>query len=493
MASGGPGDVEIVGGLSANTDDTVYVNIETDNRFSVLEDRGRDESIQEQERKRKRANTGSVDSDTFQTLSSDDKLGVIFSKLIDIEHKQTQIENLEKAINSTRNSIGNMTSDIQSHDKMLKLLNYKSVDLEARSRRKNLILRGLFEVDGENCYRLVYDFLEDQLQLDDARSSIVIDRAHRLGKRRNRAFSRRPIIVAFRDFADTERVLSRGYLLKGTRFGVDRDYPMEINKARGVLWNRYKELKRAGKNVSMQYPAKLVMDGRVIENALPDWYDILQEQRVEPFESECVKKANERAKLNRNSASEIPTNQDSSSREINTSTGRQLRDNEVPSGWLSAEMLGKDNGTQEQNTSSFEAENDEEDEADAAFYSGYVSRMDTSGTDRISTTSAHNDITPVVPQTQQNTPVLLSMKEYPPLPERHEQMCITDNRNRSISERSKNNENKQPKERNSKTSTGGNTNKNLAGSLRPRQGASNRDVSQTKNASGNKDDQPAPK
>lgn len=52
----------------------------------------------------------------------------------------------------------------------------------------------------------------------------------------------------------------------------------------------------------MQYPAKLVMDGRVIENALPDCYDILQEQRVEPFESECVQKANERAELNRNTA-----------------------------------------------------------------------------------------------------------------------------------------------------------------------------------------------
>lgn len=73
---------------------------------------------------------------------------------------------------------------------------------------------------------------EDQLQLDDARSSIVIDRAHRLGKRRNRAFSRRPIIVAFKDFADTERILSRGYFLKGTRFGVNRDYPMEINEVR---------------------------------------------------------------------------------------------------------------------------------------------------------------------------------------------------------------------------------------------------------------------
>lgn len=69
---------------------------------------------------------------------------------------------------------------------------------------------------------------------------------------------------------------------------------------------------------------------------------------------------------------EYSTSQDSSSREINTSTGRQLRDNEAPSWWLSAEMLGKDNGSQEQNTSSFEAENDDN-VADAAFYSGYVS------------------------------------------------------------------------------------------------------------------------
>lgn len=202
--------------------------------YSVLDDRGRDESIKEQERKRKRVNTGSVDSDTFNALSCDDKLGLIFFKLIDIEHKQTQIENLEIAMNSTRISIHEMTSDIQSHDKMLKLLNYKSLDLEARSRRKNLIFRGLFEVNAENCYQLVYEFLEDQLQFDVAKGSIVIDRAHRLGKRRNMELSRRPVIVAFRDFADTERILSRGYLLKGTRFGVDRDYPMEINKARGV-------------------------------------------------------------------------------------------------------------------------------------------------------------------------------------------------------------------------------------------------------------------
>ena len=46
----------------------------------------------------------------------------------------------------------------------------------------------------------------------------------------------------------------------------------------------------------MQYPAKLVLDGKAIENAFPDWYDILKNDRVEHVESETVWAANERAK-----------------------------------------------------------------------------------------------------------------------------------------------------------------------------------------------------
>ena len=50
-------------------------------------------SLQENEwqkvnrRKRKRFNTGTVDLSHFQSLSGDDKLAILFGKLIDIEEK----------------------------------------------------------------------------------------------------------------------------------------------------------------------------------------------------------------------------------------------------------------------------------------------------------------------------------------------------------------------------------------------------------------------
>lgn len=75
---------------------------------------------------------------------------------------------------------------------MLRVLNYRSVDLEARSRRKNLIFKGLFELRNEKCVDLVYGFLHDQLGLDP--ESVVIDRAHRLGPWKPN-ITKRPIIV----------------------------------------------------------------------------------------------------------------------------------------------------------------------------------------------------------------------------------------------------------------------------------------------------------
>ena len=73
---------------------------------------------------------------------------------------------------------------------------------------------------------------------------------------------------------DVEQILSRAYLLKGSQFGIDRDYPKEILNARKLLWNRYKELRKDGENVTFQYPARLVINRRVVEDDFPDWYDV---------------------------------------------------------------------------------------------------------------------------------------------------------------------------------------------------------------------------
>ena len=86
-----------------------------------------------------------------------------------------------------------------------------------------------------DCKHLIYTFLENELDLDI--SSISIERAHRLGtvgraKDDGRVTQNRPIIVRFRDYPDTVDILKSANKLKGTTFGIDRDYPREIADAR---------------------------------------------------------------------------------------------------------------------------------------------------------------------------------------------------------------------------------------------------------------------
>ena len=44
------------------------------------------------------------------------------------------------------------------------------------------------------------------------------------------------MVVKFRDYVDTEMVMKHANMLNNTRFGVDRDYPREIEIARKQLY-----------------------------------------------------------------------------------------------------------------------------------------------------------------------------------------------------------------------------------------------------------------
>ena len=148
---------------------------------------------------------------------------------------------------------------IQSNLKKIKLLEYKSIDIEARSRRRNLIFRG---IDGdepnENCFEKVRDIIFNKLCIED---DMYLERAHRLGPsnigHRNRP---RPIIVAFRDYYDTELILEKAFRLKGSNYAVSRDYPQEISSARKSLWGQFKEARSIDRNrVQIKYPARFVV------------------------------------------------------------------------------------------------------------------------------------------------------------------------------------------------------------------------------------------
>ena len=106
--------------------------------------------------KRKRTNTGQSDSDRaiFKSIDMDDKLNVIFEEIQSLRADQQQTNRgMSNFQNSFRCMGENLNCVIQTTNRntdMLKTLAYKSIDLEARSRRNNLIFWGLAENVNEN-------------------------------------------------------------------------------------------------------------------------------------------------------------------------------------------------------------------------------------------------------------------------------------------------------------------------------------------------------
>ena len=78
----------------------------------------------------------------------------------------------------------------------------------------------------------------------------------------------RPLIAAFRDYPDVELILSNVRKLAGSNFGINRDFPQEI------------ESQNPSSNISIRYPAKLIMDKKVVKDMFPDWAAVMKQDRL---------------------------------------------------------------------------------------------------------------------------------------------------------------------------------------------------------------------
>lgn len=275
---------------SRNTDSRQF---ESQNRFSPLANIGvfdTDEQSENSEmiqvsnnRKRQRLSTGSqaggtfcntlfpkTSVESFQKLSVDEKLSVMFGGLSDIGYKVDQCL-------SIHDKIQGIEDQMDEHTDRLTLLEYKSIDLEARSRRNNLLFNGIQEMIDENCLTSISNFMADKL---DIKTCPQIARVHRLGRYKRGHI--RPIIVNFLDFRDAEKAISVAYLLKDTKFSINRDFPKEIADARHALWPKYKQLRNQhpDSKISLVYPAKIIKDGRVYADMFPKWNLILSGSRL---------------------------------------------------------------------------------------------------------------------------------------------------------------------------------------------------------------------
>ena len=220
----------------------------------------------------------------FKTLNTDEKLESIFVCLHDIKLTNQRLLKAEQTVHEIHEST-------LANKARIDILAYKSIDSEARQRRNNLIFWGIPEVLNEDCMLVLSEFLRDKLELDP--DTIVIQRAHRIGRRsvpRRNVIGRavntpkhRPLIAALRDYQDVELILSNTGKLRGTRFGVNRDYPQEIINARKPLLDEKRQLrsKYPNSNISIQYPAKLIKDGQIVKDMFPEWREIMRLSRLE--------------------------------------------------------------------------------------------------------------------------------------------------------------------------------------------------------------------
>ena len=264
--------------------------VSTENSFGSL---GNDEMAREQFQtmnKRKRNNTEQSGDriNMFMQGSPDDKLCFIYDELCSIKGMQEQMNrgmlDFRKEFRYVNEKLGQVIQVTNKNTNMLKTLAYKSIDQEARSRRNNLVFWGISENYGENCFQIIRDFIRQHLDLDAGK--MYLARAHRLGPRKVGSRNpHRPIIVNFRDFCDTDMVMNRAHMLKNSPFSVGYDLPKEINEARKRLWDELKSIKTTNPRARFQilYPAKLIVEGRLVRDEFPDRIEIIQGSRLGDF------------------------------------------------------------------------------------------------------------------------------------------------------------------------------------------------------------------
>ena len=163
----------------------------------------------------------------YDDLSIDGKLSAIYNQMTINNNKMAAIDKKVDQCLHLHIRVNQLERSISTQDKRLKLLEYKSIDIEARGRRNNLIFGGFDESRDEDCAVKIQSFIQEKL---DINFGLAIDRAHRLGK-----FKRggnRAIIVAFRDFTTVQEIIPKAYLLKNTPYNINRDFPQEIMRAK---------------------------------------------------------------------------------------------------------------------------------------------------------------------------------------------------------------------------------------------------------------------
>lgn len=182
-----------------------------------------------------------------------------------------EINHLAQSVSMSEGRMGELfqdTTDLkQKYESLQKsyfTLSNKVDDLENRSGRCNLRVLGIPEsVKGPELFNFLQTTLPELLHIEDSCSTMVVERAHRLGQARQTPDSR-PRVVIFKSlsFVHKEAIWRASRKCKdvrwnGSRLLIFQDYSSEVTKARKEFANVCSKLISEGRKFAMLYPARL--------------------------------------------------------------------------------------------------------------------------------------------------------------------------------------------------------------------------------------------
>lgn len=211
----------------------------------------------------------------FASLNMEEKMNTMFEMMVNISSYSQSLNHLN-SMTYFQHAVNEVS------EARLRVLEYKSLDIETKLLRNNLVISGLSEIAGdEDCLQTVTAFLENKFGM----SNVGIVEANRIGRRqvaRGRDIQRcRSILVKFCDQRDVENIMSNVRQLRNTQFGISRDYPLEIREARKQLWPDFKRARdqHGHRNVKFLFPAAIKINGEITHDIFPGWHSVLRGSR----------------------------------------------------------------------------------------------------------------------------------------------------------------------------------------------------------------------
>ncbi|CAG2195334.1 unnamed protein product [Mytilus edulis] len=173
----------------------------------------------------------------------------------EFENNKKDVREVKKHLTEIRSENEEATKTIDKLRTDFEDLNERQLDLQTRSMRENLIFTGIPMYDeseqSEETEKIIENFMTVELKMETLPK---FHRAHRFGKKFTEKnpdgsikFVTKPIVCRFVNFKQRELVRKAARELKDTKYGINEQFPKEINDRRKALWPHFQEARRQRK------------------------------------------------------------------------------------------------------------------------------------------------------------------------------------------------------------------------------------------------------